>query len=184
VRTVVGRRALDELLTSRRRDVERAAASLLQERARRYGLGVVVTGVEFQDVHPPLAVVDAYRDVSRAGSDRQRRINEGNTERDEKLISARGQAAATVARAEADRTARTARASGEADSFTEQVSARDGSAALTDLRLYWETIASALADKTKVVLDADKAHPRHLIVPDFPPGASPALNAAIAAPPR
>ncbi len=97
VRTVVGRRSLDELLTSRRRDVERAAATLMQERARRYGLGLVVTGVEFQDVHPPLAVVDAYRDVSRAGSDRQRRVNEGNTERAEKLISARGQAAATVA---------------------------------------------------------------------------------------
>jgi P-type Cu+ transporter len=185
VRTVVGRRSLDELLTSRRRDVERAAAALMQERARAYGLGLVVTGVEFQDVHPPLAVVDAYRDVSRAGSDRQRRVNEGNTEKAEKLISARGQAAATIARAEADRTAKTARASGEADAFTEQVSARAPDPALTDLRLYWETIASALADKAKVVLDSDKARPRHLIVPDFPPGAiPPALNAAIAAPPR
>ena len=79
VRAVVGLRALDDLLTHRRREAELAAAGLLRRRAASYGLGVVIVGVAFRDVHPPLAVVDAYRDVSRAERDRRRRIIEGET---------------------------------------------------------------------------------------------------------
>jgi len=46
---------------------------------------------------------------------------------------------------------------------------------LTDQRLYWETIASVLATRSKVVLDADPARHRHLIVPNLP---MPAAEAA------
>src|SRR5260370_812004 len=65
VRKVVGHRGLESLLTKSRRDAEREALEELQSRVDRYGLGVAITAVAFQDVHPPLAVVDAYRDVSR-----------------------------------------------------------------------------------------------------------------------
>ena len=76
--------------------------------ARRTGcelldLGVRVHGITFQDVHPPLAVVDAYRDVSRAESDRQRRINEADAYRAEKLAEAEARARAIVNAAQADR---------------------------------------------------------------------------------
>lgn len=180
VRETVGRRSLDALLTRDRRDVEQAAARLLQERVDTYGMGLVVTGVAFQDVHPPLPVVDAYRDVSRAESDRQRQHNAGEAYRAEALAQAKGKAAATVNRAEAERASRVTRASGEADAFVYQADARASAPALTDLRLYWETIASALADKPKLVLDSDKAHPRHLIVPGPPPGISPPVLNAVA----
>src|SRR5205823_8547513 len=120
VRAVVGRRALEDLLTNRRHEAERAAADLLRRRVAADGLGLVVIGVAFQDVHPPLAVVDAYRDVSRAESERQRRINEGTTYQAERLALARGLAAATVNQAEADRQGQVARASGEADAFRDQ----------------------------------------------------------------
>jgi regulator of protease activity HflC (stomatin/prohibitin superfamily) len=141
---------------------------LLQERIRAYGLGLHVTSVAFQDVHPPLSVVEAYRDVSRAESDRQRRINEGETYRARILAEAQGTAARTVNRASADRRTRLARAAAESDRFLEQLSARTTAPHLTDQRLYWETIADALAGKPKVVLDPDKARDRHLILPDFP----------------
>jgi regulator of protease activity HflC (stomatin/prohibitin superfamily) len=140
----------------------------LQERATAYGLGLVITGIAFQDVHPPLSVVEVYRDVSRAESDRQRRTNEGNTYRAETLAQAQGQATATVHRAEADRKGRVTRASGESDAFLAQLSARAPFPGLTDHRLYWETIASALEKKPKVVLDPDPARHRHLIVPSLP----------------
>jgi P-type Cu+ transporter len=183
VRTVVGRRPLDPLLTSARHEAEVAAARLLQERASAYGLGLVVTGVAFQDVHPPLPVVDSYRDVSRAESDRQRRINEGNTYRAEALARAQGQAAPTVNRAEADCKARVARASGESDAFRALLSARAPFPALTDHRLYWEAIATALESKPKVVFDPDPARRRHLIIPTLPlEAAAPVLDAAMKAP--
>lgn len=171
VRTVVGRRPLDALLTKDRHGVEQAAATLLQERVDEYRLGIVITAVAFQDVHPPLAVVDAYRDVSRAESDRQRRINEGNTYRAKSVEEARGTAAATVNRAEADRQGRVARATAESDAFRYRSEARASAPLVTDLRLYWDAIATELAGKSKVILDSDKSHHRHLIVPSFPLGA-------------
>jgi regulator of protease activity HflC (stomatin/prohibitin superfamily) len=128
-----------------------------------------IVGVGFQDVHPPVAVLDAYRDVSRAGSDRLRRAKEGAAYRVEALAAARGRAAATVNRAEAERVSRVARSAGEADAFRYVAAARAGSPALTDHRLYWEAVGEALAGRPKVILDPGKARPRHLIVPDLVP---------------
>ena len=76
VREVVGRRPLLDLLTSGRREAEVAAASCSRSGWPPIDSASLVRGIAFQDIHPPLAVVDAYRDVSRATSDRQRRINE------------------------------------------------------------------------------------------------------------
>jgi P-type Cu+ transporter len=170
VRTVVSRGKLDTILTSGRRAAERAATSLLQERANAARLGVVITSVAFQDVHPPLTVVDAYRDVSRAESDRQRRTNEGLTYQSEALAAAQGQAAVTVNRAEAERAAQVDRASGESDAFRSLSAARAGQPWLTDRRLYWDLIVEWFAGKRKLVLDPGRAAPRHLIVPDVPGG--------------
>jgi Cu+-exporting ATPase len=175
LRAVAARRPLDALLTAERHEAERAAARLLQERAQAYGLGLEIVRFDLQDAHPPLAVVDAYRDVSRAESDRLRRINEGRTAHAEALAAARGRAAAIVNRAEAESTAQVARAAGEADAFEAERSARTPFPALTDHRLYWETIQSALAAKPKVVLDAEPGRQRHLIVPSLP---MPAVEAA------
>src|SRR5262249_22138263 len=108
--------------------------------------------------------------VSRAGSDRQRRRNEGEAYKAEALASARGRAAATVNRAEADRAARAARASGEADAFRYVAAARAAQPALTDVALYWDLIADALAGKAKLVLAPGTARPRHLILAEPPPG--------------
>jgi Cu+-exporting ATPase len=177
LRDVAARRPLEGLLTADRHEAELAAAGLLQRRVDAYGLGLKVVRVDVQDAHPPLSVVDAYRDVSRAESDRQRRINEGKTARAEALALARGRAAATVQRAEADGEARVARAAGEADAFGVQVAARAAFPALTDHGLYWDNIANVFATRSKVVLDdeAGAGRQRHLIVPNVP---IPALGAA------
>jgi Cu+-exporting ATPase len=178
VRAVAARRPLEALLTAARHESEVTAAHLLQERARAYGLGLEIVRLDFQDAHPPLAVVDAYRDVSRAESDHLRRINEGRTARAEALAEARGRAAAIVNRAEAESTAQVARAGGEADAFEAERSARAPLPGLTDHRLYWETIQSALVAKPKVVLDAEPGRHRHLIMSNLP---IPAVEAAAAA---
>ena len=70
-----GPAAARALLTAGRRDGRGRRHRPAAGTARTVGLGSS-SGRHFQDVHPPLAVVDAYRDVSRAESDRQRRVNE------------------------------------------------------------------------------------------------------------
>ncbi len=118
VREVVSHRPLLDLLREGRREAETSAAKLLQERLRNYRFGIVVRNIAFQDIHPPLAVVDAYRDVSRATSDHQRRVNEANSYRDQNLAEAKGKAQATIQAALADQGRRLALAGGEADAFT------------------------------------------------------------------
>jgi regulator of protease activity HflC (stomatin/prohibitin superfamily) len=64
----------------------------VQARADSLGLGVKILrdGVCLQDVHPPLNVVDAFRDVSIATKERERLKNEGDRYRRQQLISAAG----------------------------------------------------------------------------------------------
>jgi Cu+-exporting ATPase len=168
VRSVVARRALLDLLTTGRREAESAATALFQERLRKVAIGVVVHRIMLQDVHPPLAVVDAYRDVSRAQSDRQRRINEAAAYRAEKLADADARAEATVNSALADKERQLAGASSAADVFAYQLAARETARSLTDFRLFWETIASVLAGKPKLILDTPADRPQRLIYSRLP----------------
>jgi Cu+-exporting ATPase len=174
VRSIVARRTLEDLLTKGRTEAELASKASLQGRVDASKLGLVITGVTFQDVHPPLPVVDAYRDVSRAEIDKLRKVTEGTTYRATRLATAEGLAASTIQKAEADRDGRSARASGESDAFRARLGARDGSPALTDHRLYWEAISGAFAGRQKVVLEPSASR-RQLFLPEWPGGAAPAF---------
>jgi len=168
VREVVGRRPLLDLLREGRREAEISVTKLLVERLTAYRFGIVVRNIAFQDIHPPLAVVDAYRDVSRATSDRQRRVNEANAYRDQMLAEAKGKARATLHAALGDQSRRLALAAGGADAFSALRVARQNAPALTDFRLYWERVADVLGGKSKVILDEEPGRRRHLIVPSLP----------------
>jgi regulator of protease activity HflC (stomatin/prohibitin superfamily) len=168
IRAVVARCRLEDVLTSRRALTELASAALLQERTAKYRLGLVISAVTFQDVHPPLAVVDAFRDISRAESERQRRQNEAQAYRGERLARAQGLSAATLHAAEAERQTRLAKAAGEADAFLLRHQARATHPNLTDHRLYWESLSITMAGKAKIILDPDRTTRRHIILRDFP----------------
>ena len=168
VREVVGRRPLLDLLTGRRREAETAAARQLQARLAAHRFGVAVRGISFQDIHPPLEVVDAYRDVSRATSDHQRRINEANAYRDRVTAEARGKSRAVRHAALAESSTRLALAASGAETFNSLREARQYAPALTDIRLYWSKLAAALGGKSKVIFDEEPGRRRHLIVPGLP----------------
>ena len=168
IREEVGRRELLDLLTSGRRQAEEAAAELLRTRLQAYRFGLAVRGVSFQDIHPPLAVLDAYRDVSRATSDRQRRINEATAYRDQVVTEAHGKSRALRNAAEADRSRQLALAAGSAHSFESLREARQYAPALTDFRLFWKMVADAFAGKDKLILDEESGRRRHLVMPGLP----------------
>jgi Cu+-exporting ATPase len=184
VRETVSRRKLLDLLTAERHEAEESAAALLRSRLSSYRFGVMVRGISFQDVHPPLAVLDAYRDVSRAASDRQRRVNEANAYRDQVLAEATGTAQATIQAAEAARSRRLALAGSQADAFNSLLEARRYAPSLTDWRLFWKEVARGFAGRAKVVLDEEPGRRRQLVLPGLPwerilpPALEPALRPA------
>jgi P-type Cu+ transporter len=168
VRRVVASRTLLEILTVGRREAEAAATKKLEQRLEVLDLGMHIHGITFQDVHPPLAVVDAYRDVSRAESDRRRRSNEAAAYSAEKLADAEARGTATVNIAQADHARSLALAASQADVFSYRLAARDPAPALTDFRLFWETIASVMAGKPKLILDGSSGRPQRLILSRLP----------------
>jgi Cu+-exporting ATPase len=169
VRDVIGRFPLLELLSTGRREAEAGAVELLARRLAAYRFGIAVRAVAFQDLHPPLEVVDAYRDVSRAANDKKRRLNEAAAHKEKVLAESAGMARATLNAAEADKAAKIAFARSSADTFGALREARRYAVSLTDLRLYWTEIARALESRPKVVIDDRADGRRHLILPPLSP---------------
>ena len=168
IREVVGRRELLELLTHGRQQAEQAAEDLLRARLLAYRFGLAVRGVSFQDIHPPLAVLDVYRDVSRATSDYQRRINEANAYRDQVVTEVRGKSQAIRNVAESVKSRLLAMSKGSSDRFTSLIEARQSAPTLTDFRLFWTMVANVFAGKEKLILDEESGQRHHLVMPGLP----------------
>ncbi|MFO0955930.1 MAG: heavy metal translocating P-type ATPase [Isosphaeraceae bacterium] len=170
IRATVARSRLDDLLASGRSGAEESALHDLRKRVQGCDLGLSVVSIAFQDVHPPLPVLSAFREVSQAEGERRTRINQAGAILAERLASAKGLAAAARARAEADRDSAIARAGGEAAAFLDARQGRAGGPSLADWRLYQDAIAGALEGRSKVILDPARAPGRRqLILPNAPP---------------
>lgn len=171
---------MDALISRDRALLEALFRSRLQALLDAYGAGVEVVNVCFQDIHPPIEVVDAFREVSSAYEEKLQRINEAEGYRNEQIPLARGQAVQEVVQAEAYRVDRIQRAWGEAQQFLRVVHAYQQAPEVTRLRLYLQALENVLPKVDKVIVDTKGAGMRRLWLlegkgQEVPPtGASPA----------
>jgi regulator of protease activity HflC (stomatin/prohibitin superfamily) len=158
---------------------EARLATVLQERLRASRLGVLVDRVRVVDAHPPREVVPAYRDVSSAVSDAERSLNQARADASQRHWSALADAEALrdAAKTRADRLVN--RATGEKAAFLAKVSSHAAAPALTEFRLLWDTLATILPGRPKLILDRHAAGRRHVWLAD-PAQLSPALGRALA----
>jgi len=168
---------LDDLLTTERQALEQRAASELQQRMERYQTGVRILLLKFQDVHPSVEVVDAFREVAGAIEEKSRLINEAEGYRNEQVALARGRAEARVLDAEAYRIGRATRAQGDAARFVQLEAAWRSAPGPNASRLYLETMEEILPGRRKLILDSKSGGRRALYsiedgVLMAPPGAS------------
>ena len=93
-----------ELLSAGRGPLEQDVRRRLQTRVDALGLGIEVLpeGVCLLDLHPPRAVVGAFRDVSSAFKEKERLKNEAQAYYRDKVINAAGQTAWRMLAATAD----------------------------------------------------------------------------------
>jgi P-type Cu+ transporter len=80
LRGLVASYPFTDLLTSRREELQRAAVIRLQKRCTDYGLGVQIEGFALHDLHPPLPVVGAYYEVTKAMELRDKAINDAQAD--------------------------------------------------------------------------------------------------------
>ncbi|NBX86015.1 MAG: FtsH protease activity modulator HflK [Proteobacteria bacterium] len=152
VREVIGQYKLNDALTSGREQIAPLVQQHLQQILDFYKAGVQITAINLQQVNPPSAVVDAFRDVQAAEADQQRSINEANAYRNQILPLAQGQVARIAQEAEAYQTAVVADATGAAARFNAQVGAYQSAPVVTTQRLYLETMEQVMSQTPKVVL--------------------------------
>jgi len=151
---LVAQVSLDGMLVSQRPQVQLVAGQRLQERLASYQAGIDVIGVRLQDVHPPLEVVGAFRQVASALEQKQAMVNQAEAYRNEQIPVAKGEAVAQIKGAEAYRLRRATTARGEAQRFLMLARVYAQSPAVTRVRLYLETIEQILAGKPKIIMDA------------------------------
>jgi Cu+-exporting ATPase len=178
IQFVVTTTPLDDLLTTGRRAAEARVLAELHRRLDLYGAGVKILHVNFEDVHPSVEVVDAFREVAGAWEERSRLINVAEGYRNEQVALARGQGEARIRNAQAYKLGRVNRSAGDASRFVQAEAAYRTAPGPTETRLYLETMEEILPGRQKLIVDSRGGRRNLMLIEEgvqiVPPG--PALQ--------
>ncbi|MDE2978272.1 MAG: FtsH protease activity modulator HflK, partial [Acidobacteriota bacterium] len=168
LRTVLAGHSLDDVLTGRRDGIEKAWHAHLAALLESLGAGVEVVSATVQDAHPPLDVVDAFRDAASALEERETLIDEAEGYALERLPIARGEARRQLLEAEAYQKRRVEAGRGESERFAMRAGAYRRANDLHRFRLQLQTIEDSLAGKPKLITDATGGRKRFVFVDETP----------------
>ncbi|GIW88926.1 MAG: hypothetical protein KatS3mg108_3250 [Isosphaeraceae bacterium] len=168
LRWETARRPLEELLTSGRRSLEQAALDRLRRRSQSLGLAFDVLGLRLVELRPPRPVLDAYRDVSRASTERHSRRNIATTRSIILAAQSQRESDSRLRTAEANAQAATLAAQAQAQAFQTLRPALDDPSGLGRAEHYYASLLPAWASKSKLILDQDPNRPTQtLLLPDL-----------------
>jgi len=169
IASVMSRQHAREILSERRGEIEEAILKHITDSLGAYtstGSDEPVFTIEavcLGDVHPPLEVVPAFREVASALEDKEARINRANAYHCEVTTLVQGEAAKRLLDGEAFQQDRTRRAVGEASRFTALAAAHADHAEASRLRWYLNTVEKTLAGRRKVILDRAQGQSRRTL---------------------
>ena len=159
LRQVVGKRNIDDVLTTQKGEVQDEVLLLMKNLAENYNTGLELIAVRLQNVNPPSQVQDAFDDVTRAREERDRIINLADAYRASEIPRAKGDAAKITEAAEAFKQGRIARAEGEAQGFIKLLEAYEKSPEVTRQRLYLEMVERVFPNFNKYIINDSKILP-------------------------
>ena len=165
MRSVVGDRTVNEVLTVGRAEVALEVDKRLQDLCERYETGIKIEQVLLQDVNPPDPVKPSFNAVNQAQQEKEKLINQAQSEYNKVIPRAQGEAQQTIQEAEGYALDRVNRAEGDATRFDALYAAYSKAPEVTRKRLYLETM-------TKVLPKVD----RKIVVDDGVKGVLPLLN--------
>lgn len=167
MREVIGRSALDPIISRGRGQIQIEVAELMQRILDSYNAGIIIDGVQY-DAGPPKEVVDAFRDVNNASQNAESRANQ-----------ARGTAAQVVQQAKGYQSQVVREAAGDAARFNQVYEQYRLAPGVTRDRLYIETMERVLSRTNKVIIDSKGASAPIILPPDaFRPRALPSVTTA------
>lgn len=159
LRQVVGKRNIDDVLTTQKGEVQDEVLMLMKKLTEDYNTGLELIAVRLQNVNPPAQVQDAFDDVTRAREERDRIINLADAYRASEIPRAKGKAATITEAASAFKQGRIARAEGEAQGFIKLLEAYEKSPEVTRQRLYLEMVERVFPNFNKYIINDSKILP-------------------------
>jgi modulator of FtsH protease HflK len=169
MREAVGAMTVDGVLREQRDALTSDVARNLQGILDKYDAGIDIVGIQLRDVQAPAQVRAAFDDVIAATQDASRLVNEAEGYRNEVLPSSRAEAVELTAQAEAYRESVVAEATGEATRFRAIAAEYHKAPAVTEKRLYLETMEQVLPKVEKVIIEPGTTN----VVPYLPIGRQP-----------
>jgi membrane protease subunit HflK len=165
MREIVGRTPFESIVSTGRARVQQQVEQVMQTVLTSYGAGITVVEVQIRAAEPPREVIDAFRDVARAGQNAEAAINEANTYRNRVVNEAVGDAAAIRQQAEGYRERVIRQAEGEAARFNQVHAQYRLAPGVTRDRLYLETMERVLRESNKIILDGNGSTNAPIILP-------------------
>ncbi len=157
MREVIGRSEIQPILTTERGKMETEVNNLMQSILDRYGSGIQIAQVKFQNVNPPAQTIDAFREVNAARIGAESAQNEAQAYANRVIPDARGRSAQIVQAAEAYKAQTVQEATGQAARFLKVYEEYKKAPDVTRQRLYLETLEKVLGRTDKIILDAGGA---------------------------
>ena len=154
MRRHVGDYTVDEVLTTKRAEIDSEVQLHMQKILDKYDTGIKVMAVKLQDVNPPDKVKPAFNEVNEAKQEKEQAINQAWEAYNKVIPKASGQAEQTLREAEGYALDKINRAKGDTERFISVLEEYKKAPAITKERIYIETMAEVLPKaKQKYIMD-------------------------------
>jgi membrane protease subunit HflK len=153
MREIVGQMPITYTQTEGRAAISDKVRELLQRLLEEYNIGVEIVQVLLQNVEPPAAVIDAFRDVERAQADQQSEINKAEAYDRDIRARTRGKVASIQNAAEAQKAILIAKAEGETAAFLLVLEQYKMAPEITAERLFIDCLGDIYEKTRKVLID-------------------------------
>ncbi|KLU07162.1 HflK protein [Rhodopirellula islandica] len=156
MRTVVGDRTVDEVITVGRQEIEAEALVQLQDVVNMYQLGLSIDQVQLKNVNPPVTVQPSFNEVNQAQQEREKMINVANGEYNKVVPRASGEAEQKIQAAEGYALKRVNEAEGDVSRFNAVMTEYLKAPEVTKRRIYIETMRAVVPKLgKKIILDEE-----------------------------
>ena len=158
MRQVVGDNTVNEILTTRRVEVNLEVQDKLQEILDSYDSGVQIVTVKLQDVNPPDEVKPSFNEVNEAKQEKEKVTNQAWEKYNKIIPKARGEAEKTIRESEGYALNRVNMAKGDAAKFIVTWEAYKNAKDVTRKRLYLEVMSEILPKAgKKFIIDPEQS---------------------------
>ena len=158
MRRLVGDYTVDDVLTTKREEIDVQAQLYMQELLDKYNTGLQIVTVKLLDVNPPNRVKPAFNEVNEAKQEKEQAINQAWEAYNKVIPKASGEAKRTLREAEGYSLDKINRAKGDADRFLAMLEEYKKAPDITKKRIYIDTMSEVIPRaKQKYIMDPDQS---------------------------